>query len=185
MPLSRRGKKRVFLTFDDGPVAQVTPWVLDTLDRYGVKATFFMVGDNVARNPQLLKRVRERGHNVGNHTMHHLNGARVATSQYLRDVEMCDELLESPLMRPPHGWLRPAQMRKLKERYKIIMFDVVTRDYNRRLTPEDVLENVKRFTRDGSIIVFHDSIKSKDRMMEALPKAIEWLQAEGYEFRLL
>lgn len=177
--------KRVFLTFDDGPIPEVTPWVLDTLDRYGVKATFFMVGDNAARYPELLREVAARGHDIGNHTRHHLQGAKVTTRRYLRDVSEADALLATPLFRPPHGWLRPRQAIALSRKYRIIMYDLVTRDYSRRLTADDVVDNVKRLSRDGSIIVFHDSLKSWPRLQRALPESLEWLLAEGYEFRLL
>ena len=175
------GEKKVYLTFDDGPIPEATPKVLDVLDRYGIKATFFMVGDNAGRHPELVEEVRRRGHAIGNHTMHHLQGSQVTTRRYLRDVEEADALLGSRLFRPPHGWLRWRQAAALRRKYRLVMYDLVTRDYSRRLTPEQVLANVKRYARPGSIIVFHDSLKSLPRF-EALPKAIEWLIAEGYEF---
>ena len=172
----------VYLTFDDGPIPEVTPWVLDTLDHYGVKATFFMVGDNVARHPDLLQQVKQRGHQVGNHTMNHLQGAHVTTRTYLRNVSKAHELIDSNLFRPPHGLLRWAQSKVLRSRYTIIMYDLVTRDYSKKLTPEQVLANVKRYARNGSIIVFHDSLKAERNMRWALPRAIEWLQEKGYNF---
>ena len=180
--LWRINKRRhtVYLTFDDGPVPEVTPWVLDTLDRYGVKATFFCVGDNVARNPELFEEVKRRGHSVGNHTMNHMQGAKVSTRLYLRNVAEAHELIQSNLFRPPHGLLRWAQSRVLRSRYTIIMYDLVTRDYSKKLNGEQVLDNVKRYARNGSIIVFHDSIKARENMQYALPRAIEWLQAQGY-----
>ncbi len=177
--------KRVFLTFDDGPIPEVTPWVLDTLDHYGVKATFFMVGQNVERHPELLEEVRRRGHSVGNHTLHHLKGAGVTTMRYMRDSAEGAALTGSNLFRPPHGWLRPRQMLALRRHYKVIMYDLVTRDYSRHMTAEGVVANVKRYTRDGSIIVFHDSLKSLPRLKDSLPEAIEWLLAEGYRFETL
>lgn len=175
----------VFLTFDDGPVPEVTPRVLDLLDELGVKATFFMVGDNVRRHPELLEEVRRRGHGVGNHTMHHLQGMRTRGVSYLRDVAEADALIGSRLFRPPHGILRWGQARAIKNRYNIIMYDVVSRDYNRRLSPERIFDNVRRYTRDGSIIVFHDSLKARDNMLAAMPRAVRWLQEQGYEFRTL
>ncbi len=180
--LWRINKRRhtVYLTFDDGPVPEVTPWVHDTLDRYGVKATFFCVGDNVARNPELFEEVKRRGHSVGNHTMNHMQGAKVSTRLYLRNVAEAHELIQSNLFRPPHGLLRWAQSRVLRSRYTIIMYDLVTRDYSKKLNGEQVLDNVKRYARNGSIIVFHDSIKARENMQYALPRAIEWLQAQGY-----
>lgn len=177
--------KRVFLTFDDGPIPEATPWVLDVLDRYGVKATFFMVGQNVERHPGLLEEVRRRGHSVGNHTLHHIQGAGVTAMRYMRDAAAGASLTGSELFRPPHGWLRPRQLKALKKHYKVIMYDLVTRDYSKHLTSAEVVENVKRFARDGSIIVFHDSLKSLPRLKEALPASLEWLKGEGYRFETL
>lgn len=177
----RKGRKVAYLTFDDGPIPDVTPWVLDLLKHYGVKATFFMVGDNVRRNPELLERIKAEGHSWGNHTMHHIQGRDTTTRRYLRDVALADELIGSPLFRPPHGLLRYGQAKIVRRHYNLIMYDLVTRDYSRRLTPDDVVNNVKRYARNGSIIVFHDSLKAWPNTREALPQAIEWLLAEGYE----
>lgn len=182
--IKHRHRRVVYLTFDDGPVPEVTPWVLDTLDRYGVRATFFMVGDNVRRHPELLEEVRRRGHSYGNHTMHHLQGMRVKVRNYWRDICEADALIESPLFRPPHGIMRWKQAAAIKRHYNIIMYDLVTRDYSRRLTPARVLDNVRRYARNGSIIVFHDSLKAERNMRVALPAAIEWLQSEGYGFEV-
>lgn len=180
--IKKNRQKAVFLTFDDGPIPEVTPWVLDTLDHYGIKATFFMVGDNVARNPGLFEEVKRRGHSVGNHTMHHLQGMKVTTYRYMHDITEANDLIDSPLFRPPHGLLRWKQARAIKDRYNIVMYDLVTRDYSRKLTPEEVFNNVKRFARNGSIIVFHDSLKAEKNMKAVLPKAIEWLRSRGYSF---
>lgn len=179
--LKTRGRRVAYLTFDDGPVPEVTPWVLDTLDRYGVKATFFLVGDNVRRHPELLEDIRRRGHSYGNHTMHHMQGMKVSFHSYLRDITEADALIGSPLFRPPHGLMSWRQGRAIKRHYNVVMYDVVTRDYNPALSGERVLATVRRAVRDGSVIVFHDSLKAADRMRYALPRAIEWLQAEGYE----
>ncbi len=172
----------VYLTFDDGPVPEVTPWVLDTLDHYGIKATFFCVGDNVARNPELFEEVKRRGHSVGNHTMNHMQGAKVDTQTYLDNVYKAHELIQSSLFRPPHGLLRWAQSKVLRSQFAIIMYDLVSRDYSKKLNGEQVLANVKRYARNGSIIVFHDSIKAERNMKYALPRAIEWLMEQGYTF---
>lgn len=172
----------VYLTFDDGPVPEVTPWVLDTLDRYGIKATFFCVGDNVKRNPELFAEVLRRGHSVGNHTMNHMQGRLVTTKTYLRNVMRANQLIGTTLFRPPHGLLRWGQSRALRARFAIIMYDLVTRDYSKKLNGEQVLANVKRYARNGSIIVFHDSLKAQRNMQYALPRAIEWLKAQGYSF---
>ena len=172
----------VYLTFDDGPMPEVTPWVRDTLDHYGVKATFFCVGDNVARNPELFQEIKRRGHTVGNHTMNHLQGSKVTTRAYLHNVFKAHELIGSTLFRPPHGLLRWGQSKVLRSRFTIVMYDLVTRDYSRKLTGERVLTNVRRYARNGSIIVFHDSLKAERNMKYALPRAIEWLQSQGYKF---
>lgn len=180
------GRKRVYLTFDDGPIPEVTPRLLDMLDEYGVKATFFMVGDNVRKYPRLYEEVLKRGHRVGNHTMHHIQGLKVATDAYLADIKEAEGYIQSDMLRPPHGWMKKAQAKRLLEQgYKIVMYDLVTRDYSKWLTAEDVYENVKRYARPGSIIVFHDSLKSLPRLFEALPKIIEWLRENGYEFGIL
>lgn len=181
----QRGKKVVYLTFDDGPIPEETPWVLDVLDRYDIKATFFMVGDNVRKYPEVFEEVKRRGHSYGNHTMHHLQGLKENATTFFRDITEADQLIGSTLFRPPHGIISPLQTKLIKRHYNIIMYDVVTRDYSKRVTKEQVLENVKRYTRNGSIIVFHDSLKAHEKMRYALPKAIEWLKEQGYEFRQL
>ena len=178
----RSSKPVVYLTFDDGPVPEVTPLVLEILERYGIKATFFMVGDNVRRNPGLFEAVRAAGHSYGNHTMHHLQGMKVCTTRYLRDVTEADALIDSPLFRPPHGILRWKQARILKQKYNIIMYDLVTRDYSNLLDAEQVFNNVRRYARNGSIIVFHDSLKARDKMLSVLPRSIEWLRDNGFDF---
>ena len=183
--VKRRGRKVVYLTFDDGPIPEVTPWVLDTLDHYGIKATFFLVGDNVARHPELFEEIKRRGHAFGNHSMHHLQGMKVTTTRYLRDITEAAKLIDSTLFRPPHGIMRTRQGKALKKHYNIIMYDVISRDYSKKLSPERVLENVKRYARNGSIIVFHDSLKAEKNMRYAMPRAIEWLKEQGYEFDVL
>ena len=177
-------EKAVYLTFDDGPIPVVTPWVLELLERYGIKATFFMVGDNVRKHPQEYSRVIEAGHMVGNHTFNHLKGLFTDTEEYLDNVEKADALIHSRLFRPPHGMLRRSQYNELSKRYQFVMWDLVTRDYSNRLRGEDVLANVKRYVRNGSIITFHDSLRSEKNLRYALPRAIEWLQEQGYEFKL-
>lgn len=175
-------EKAVYLTFDDGPIPEVTPWVLNVLDHYGIKATFFCVGDNVRKHPATFQQVVERGHSVGNHTMHHLQGAFTTTKRYVADINEADSYIHSALFRPPHGLIRWKQAAAIKGNMRIIMYDLVTRDYSQKLTREEVLNNVKRYTRNGSIIVFHDSLKSQQRLRWALPRAIEWLKDNGYKF---
>ena len=179
-----RHHKSVYLTFDDGPIPEATPFILDTLDHFNAKATFFMVGENAVKYPHLLEEVRRRGHQIGNHTYNHLSGMRHFTWTYLANIKKADEVLHTRLFRPPHGWIRTVQYRVLRHvGIKVVMWDVVTRDYSRLLNADDVLNNVKRYTRPGSIITFHDSLKSIDKLKHALPAALAWLQEQGYEFR--
>ncbi|MDL2255862.1 polysaccharide deacetylase family protein [Parabacteroides sp. OttesenSCG-928-G06] len=177
-------EKCVYLTFDDGPIPGITPWVLDTLDALGVKATFFCVGDNVRKYPEIYQMILDRGHRTGNHTFNHIQGIRYWTKNYLANVEKASEVIDSPLFRPPHGHMRMPQVLTLRDKYRIVMWDVVTRDYSPHLTPEEVLQVVKRYTRNGSIIVFHDSLKAEENMKYAMPRAIEWLLEQGYTFKL-
>lgn len=176
-------EKNIYLTFDDGPIPEVTPWVLNLLDHYQVKATFFCVGENVARNRELYEEIKLRGHSTGNHTMNHTQGIKYTTQNYVRNVEAANQLIKSQLFRPPHGHMRFSQLLTLQKLdYHIIMWDVVTRDYSKKLNGEDVFNNVKKFVRNGSIIVFHDSLKSQKNLRYALPKSIEWLLEKGYNF---
>lgn len=181
----RPEEKAVYLTFDDGPIPDVTPRVLQMLDHYGVKATFFMVGDNVRKHPEEFEMVKAAGHRIGNHTFNHLGGFTTRTKEYVANVHKADGLIHSDLFRPPHGWLRHRQYHFLKRHYKLVMWDLVTRDYSTRLNADEVFENVKRYARPGSIITFHDSLRSADKLWSALSRSIEWLQKEGYEFKLI
>lgn len=183
--LDLKGYKTVYLTFDDGPMPIITPWVLDQLESRGIRATFFMVGDNVYKYQHIFEKVVESGHEVGNHTYHHLQGLSTTTDNYLDDTLEAHALIGSKLFRPPHGHIRLLQNRALSARFRTIMWDVVTRDYSTLVTPEQVLTNVKRYTRDGSIIVFHDSIKAWDKLSYALPKALDWLLEQGYTFETI
>ena len=177
-------EKSVYLTFDDGPIPEATPFTLDVLDRFGIKATFFMVGDNARKYPHLLEEVRRRGHRIGNHTYNHIGGLRWLSRNYVRNVERANELLQTNLFRPPHGWMKWSEYIRLGKRYRVVMWDVVTRDYSKWVTPQDVVNNVKRYTRNGSIITFHDSMKSIEKLKSALPESIQWLKEQGYEFKV-
>lgn len=176
--------KAVYLTFDDGPIPEITPWVLDLLDKYNIKATFFLVGDNVRKHPEEFKMILERGHKVGNHTFNHISGLKYLSYNYLANTNKADELIKSKLFRPPHGWMRWGQYMVLSHRYTVVMWDLVTRDYSKRLNGRQVLGIVKKYVRNGSIITFHDSIKSEKNLKYALPRAIEWLLEQGYEFKV-
>lgn len=178
-------EKTIYLTFDDGPVPEITPWVLNLLDYYDVKATFFCVGENVARNTELYAEILKRGHHTGNHTMNHIQGMKYSIKDYVRNVDAVNELIRSALFRPPHGHMCFGQAHELRQKYKIIMWDVVTRDYSKKLSGEQVFKNVKKYTRNGSIIVFHDSLKGQKNLRYALPKSIEWIKSQGYAFGLL
>lgn len=183
--LPSRTEKVIYLTFDDGPIPELTPWVLDLLDKYDIKATFFCVGDNVKKYPEIYQDVLDRGHNVGNHTFNHIQGIKSRTKNYMKNAELASEYIDSDLFRPPHGHMRLRQFFKLRKKYKIILWDVVTRDYSNKQTPKEVLENVKHYARNGSIIVFHDSVKAEENMKHALPLAIEWFKEQGYVFKTI
>ena len=179
-----RREHSVYLTFDDGPIPESTPFILDTLRHYGIKATFFMVGDNVRKYPDLFERIKADGHKVGNHTHNHIGGFRHSIKEYMYNVEKANAYIRSHFFRPPHGWMRLSQYAWLSRRYKVVMWDVVTRDYSKWMTAEDIINNVKHYTRNGSIIIFHDSLKAIGKLQEALPRSIEWLLEQGYTFRV-
>ncbi len=175
-------EKTVYLTFDDGPIPEATPFILDTLRERGIKATFFMVGENVFRYPHLYEAIIADGHAVGNHTYNHMGGVKHPLKEYAENTIKANKFISTNLFRPPHGWMRPSQYLYLKRKYKIIMWDLVTRDYSRNLTAEDVFQNIRTYTRNGSIITFHDSLKSIDKLKTALPQSLDWLIEQGYSF---
>ncbi len=178
-------EKKIYLTFDDGPIPVVTPWVLDQLDAFGIKATFFCVGENVMRYPEIYEEILRRGHRTGNHTYNHLRGFITNTDVYLQNVEKAAQYIHSNLFRPPHGDLWQKQYASLRKNYQIVQWDLITRDYNAKLTGERVFQIVRKHARNGSIIVFHDSVKAEKNMRYAMPKAIEYLQSAGFEFGVL
>ena len=166
----------IFLTFDDGPVPGVTDKVLDMLAASEVKATFFCIGDNVQKHPELYRRILDEGHAVGNHTFHHLNGWRSNDETYLEDVEKCADLVSSRLFRPPYGRIGYRQMQLLKQQYRIIMWDVLSGDFDELLTADDCANNVLSGMRGGSIIVWHDSEKAAPRMLPALERVLHTIR---------
>jgi peptidoglycan/xylan/chitin deacetylase (PgdA/CDA1 family) len=175
----------VYLTFDDGPIPQSTPFILETLRRFGIKATFFMVGDNVRKYPELYQQIVDEGHQVGNHTHNHISGFRHSVRHYVFNVDKANAYIHSHLFRPPHGWIRHDQYAVLTQaKYKMVMWDLVTRDYSKWLNATDIINNVKRYARNGSIITFHDSLKSIEKLKIALPASIQWLIEQGYEFKI-
>lgn len=179
-------RKAVYLTFDDGPIPEVTPWVLDMLDSRGAKATFFMVGQNAERHPGLVDEVIRRGHSIGNHTMHHMQGAKASLADYRADIAAAEPCLRlsdgaTRLFRPPHGLMRLRQNRMVRaDGYTIVMHDVVARDYDSKMSAERVARNVLDNVRTGSVVVLHDSLKAWPRLRVALPIILQKLTEEGY-----
>lgn len=178
-------EKKIFLTFDDGPTPEITPWILDLLDTYNVKATFFCIGNNVEKYPDLFLEIQQRGHQVGNHAYTHKRGMFTDTKIFFEDIARAQKLINSDLFRPPHGHITPRQIRKLKHTFKIVLWDVITRDYDATLPPEIILQNVKTYSRNGSIIVFHDSLKAEKNLRYALPKSLAFWKEKGYECSLI
>ena len=180
-------KRCVYLTFDDGPVPEVTPQLLDLLREEGVHATFFMVGQKAFEYPELKQRVLDEGHVIGNHTYNHLKGTLYPVGTYMENVAKADKVLDGTrLFRPPYGrlgWREKLRLRRLG--YKIILWDVLTHDYDKNYSAERIIDIVKRYTRNGSIINFHDSIKSGERMLVAVREVIHWLKQEGYSIDVL
>jgi peptidoglycan-N-acetylglucosamine deacetylase len=170
---------KVYITFDDGPIPELTPWVLDTLDQYNAKATFFCVGENVIKNPILYKEVIKRGHSVGNHTYNHLNSWKTDHYSYIKNVMKCKQVIDSRLFRPPYGKLKPLQSNFLRKRFRVIMWDVLSGDFDQDITPEQCLENVVNNLDIGSIIVFHDNLKAEKNLKYALPKTLEYIYRNG------
>ncbi|MDE6021907.1 MAG: polysaccharide deacetylase family protein [Muribaculaceae bacterium] len=180
------GKQSVYLTFDDGPIPESTPWILDILEKQGAKATFFMVADNARRYPLLYKAVTDGGHAVGNHTFHHKPPYRQTTEEMMKDVMLADDVLHSSLFRPPHGLIWRRQQNALSEAgYRIVMFDLNTLDYRKDRTPEQIVRSVRRNVRAGTIINFHDSLKSIEKLKIALPQVISLLKDRGFSFDVL
>jgi peptidoglycan/xylan/chitin deacetylase (PgdA/CDA1 family) len=183
-----RAEKAIYLTFDDGPIPDVTEFVLKTLRDQQVKATFFCIGDNIRKHPQLFQQLLNEGHKVGNHTFNHLKGWKTDDATYLDNFEQCQRLTGSKLFRPPYGRIKKSQIRQIRERYpdmNIIMWDVLSGDFDLKLTPESCYHNVDKYVENGSIIVFHDSLKAFERLQYALPRSIADLKAKGYQFRTL
>jgi peptidoglycan/xylan/chitin deacetylase (PgdA/CDA1 family) len=185
-------EKCIYLTFDDGPIPEVTPWVLDTLNEWNAKATFFCIGNNVAAHPSILKRINEEGHSIGNHTYNHFNGWKSKMDGYTQEVLLCQQEIDkhissySPkLFRPPYGKLKINQYRKLKSEYIVVMWDVLSMDYDLSVSKEAVLKNVLKHSDCGSVVVFHDSIKAAEKIRFSLPKVLEHFSQLGFEFKAL
>ena len=182
--LSRRDKT-IYLTFDDGPIPELTEWVLDVLKQYNAKSTFFCVGSNILKHPAIFSRILAEGHVAANHTMFHTKGLKVKTSAYMEEVTACAELTQNQLFRPPYGRMRVAQYKALlKKGYKIIMWDVISYDYE-KITPQKCLQNVVKHARNGSIVLFHDNLKANDNIRYALPAFLKLYAEKGYQFKAI
>lgn len=180
-----RSSTCIYVTFDDGPIPIVTPFVLNILKQYQAKATFFCIGDNVKKHPDIFEQVENAGHAIGNHTFNHLKGWKTDDRTYLDNFLKADELAGSNLFRPPYGRIKRSQIKLLREAkpgLKIVMWDVLSGDFDINLSPEDCLRNVLKYTQPGSIIVFHDSLKAFDRLQYVLPKSMEEWSRRGWEF---
>ena len=175
----------IYLTFDDGPIPEVTPWVLDLLDEYNAKASFFCVGENIDRYPHIFLDIKSRLHTIGNHTYNHLSGWGHDNATYLRNVRKGAIASGSRLFRPPYGRIKPSQMRILKSHYKVVMWDVLSGDFDPILSQEACLENVLKNTMNGSIIVFHDSLKSQTKLRYVLPRVLDYYSRRGFRFAAL
>ncbi|WP_377717372.1 polysaccharide deacetylase family protein [Pseudofulvibacter geojedonensis] len=187
-------EKEIYLTFDDGPTPEITKWVLDRLSEYNAKATFFCIGKNVAKHPEIAQNIIAHGHSIGNHTQNHTNCWKVSKSTYLNDVEEAQEIINSKvlnqesinLFRPPYGKITSKRAKQLHKRgYKIIMWDVLSADFDQRINPEKCLQNVLKNTQKGSIVVFHDSIKAQKNLTYTLPKVLEHFSKKGYSFKAI
>ena len=178
-------KNKIFLTFDDGPDPEVTPKVLQILNKYNAKATFFCVGENVKKYPEVLTQILKHGHKVGNHTFNHLKGWQTNTNYYIKNVELAANYIKSNLFRPPYGRIKRSQYKILKKKYKIIFWDVLSFDYSKRISKENCARKVIKNTKSGSIIVFHDAIKMKENVLYALPKVLEYFQDNNFKMKSL
>ena len=172
-------RKELYLTFDDGPRPEVTPWVLDQLDKYNFKATFFCIGKNVEMHPELFEEIKRRGHAVGNHSYSHVKGWGMKTGDYVRDIDIAGDLIHSNLFRPPYARIGPNQARVLSERYNPVLWSIISRDYNRQLSGKGCARNVIPYIEEGSIIVFHDSVKCAKNLWVALPLVLEAIKRKG------
>jgi peptidoglycan/xylan/chitin deacetylase (PgdA/CDA1 family) len=174
--------EKVFLTFDDGPVPEATPWVLDILKEADIKATFFCVGENVKKYPEIYQRILDEGHTVGNHTFNHLNAWKTDSKEYFDNIKLANNEIDSKLFRPPYGKLSPKLSKKIEKDYDIIMWDILSGDFDSNISGEKCLTNVTSKAREGSIIVFHDSIKAIDKLKYVLPEVIKFFKKQGIGF---
>lgn len=175
----------IYLTFDDGPNPDTTPVILEILAQKNVKASFFCVGENVERFPKIFQMIQDAGHAVGNHSYNHLKGWKTNTKTYVENIEKCSRLVNSPLFRPPYGKIKHAQRKALKDRYQIIMWSLLSRDYDIKVNKETCFEKTWKYTKPGAIIVFHDHAKAIEKVKWVLPRYIEEAKLSGYHFEVL
>ena len=178
-------EKILYLTFDDGPIPTITPWVLEQLAIYNAQATFFCVGANVEKHPEIYRQVIEQGHLVGNHTFNHMNGWKASTKDYIKNVEACQKYVSSRFFRPPYGRLKPKQASLLKKQYTIVMWDVIAGDFDPSISSEQCWLNIKNNVSDGSILVLHDSKKAWKHLEYVLPKVLAHYASLGFTFARL
>jgi len=178
----REDDDSVYLTFDDGPTPGVTTWVLDQLRQYDAKGTFFCLGKNVEKYPDLYRQIIDEGHAVGNHTYSHLKGWQTNNTEYYNDIQLANDLMSSTLFRPPYGSIKTSQIKNISEEFNIVMWDVLSQDYSQTIAPQKVLSNVLGSVKGGSIVVFHDSLKAQPNLNYVLPRMLKELQSK-YEFR--
>ncbi|MBC8045239.1 MAG: polysaccharide deacetylase family protein [Fimbriimonadaceae bacterium] len=172
----------LYLTFDDGPIPMVTEEILKILKDYNARATFFVIGDNVFKHKSIYEKILMNEHIIGNHTMHHTNGWKTENELYYRDVQLCEDIIQSKIFRPPYGRIGYNQIQHLKKDFSIYMWDVLSGDFDTNIDVEQCTKNVIEHATDGSIIVFHDSEKAKDRVLKSLPKVLEYFSRKGYSF---
>ncbi|ERJ61279.1 polysaccharide deacetylase family protein [Sphingobacterium paucimobilis] len=177
--------KKIYLTFDDGPIPEITPWILDVLKEYQIKATFFCVGANIVKHPDIFQRLLQEGHRIGNHTYNHLKGWDTPDDSYIENVRLCQTHTQSNLFRPPYARAKKSQINRLKKEFELIYWDVLSGDFDLSLSPEKCYNNVLKHTKNGSIIVFHDNLKAIPRVKYALPKVIEHFLKKGFTFETL
>ncbi len=178
-------EQTIFLTFDDGPVPEVTPEVLKILEKRSTKATFFCLGENVKKYPELFQGILTQGHSIGNHSFTHMNGWKTPTGQYVENVMRCNEYFTTSLFRPPYGRFSISQYYILRKHFQFILWSVLSRDYKPEVTPDQCFDNVMKYTTSGSIIVFHDSLKAKEKVLFALPRFIDLLLEKGFRFGVI
>lgn len=177
-------EKTIYLTFDDGPTPEITDWVLDCLKKYNAKVTFFCIGKNVERFPNIYNRILIEEHAIGNHTYNHLKGWKIKTLDYINDTKHASEFIKSKLFRPPYGRIKPKQAHGLmNDHYKIIMWSVLSLDWDKNISTTQCYNNIVNNATSGSIIVFHDSVKASHNMKYVLPKVLDYFSKKGYDFK--